>query len=107
MSANSGPADFRRRFIASNEDEQIKMLVRIGYAFSMEGRSTYEAGTEGVLEPAKLRWVNEAEHRVFAHLRDLLSGTANRHPDEVIADILIEHFERMGGVSEPHPESDS
>ncbi len=61
-----GPADFRGRFIAANKDEQIKMLVRLGYAFSMEGRSACEAGTERVLEPAKLRWVNEAHHRIFA-----------------------------------------
>ena len=52
------------QFSKLNKIDQIIWLGKIIYTISMIGRGTYEAGTDAVLDPVKLRRLNELVHRI-------------------------------------------
>jgi len=87
---------FRDRFIELSTDGQVRLISQLAYDLTLLGRETYEPGTGNVLEPPRLRRVNEAVHRLMDQLGHLLSATADRYPDDVFAGIVCDHFEGLG-----------
>lgn len=67
-----------------SRDEQIRFLVVYANELTIFARLTYEVGTERVLEPTKLRELNEIQHRVTDHARNLLKAAPYRYPDDVL-----------------------
>lgn len=59
----------------SSLPEQLKapFLARLAHELTVCARSTYEAGTENILEPQVLRGYNELLHRVTACIRSHLT----------------------------------
>lgn len=49
-------------------------LCYLAHELTICARSTYEAGTDQVVEPSVLRGYNELQHRVTASLREHLLG---------------------------------
>jgi hypothetical protein len=70
------------------EADQIRLLSIWAHELTVHARGTCVAGSEDVRDPRRLRVFNEAEHKVTAHLRDLIMNEAQRYPDEVFARTL-------------------
>jgi hypothetical protein len=51
------------------------LLAKAAYELTMRARDTYEPGTRGVSEPARLRGINEAMHRLTRRIPTLNRGT--------------------------------
>ncbi|SRR6266545_3348952 len=83
--------EFISRYSASATEEQILFLAHLAAEASVWARDTYEAGTDHVSNPPRLRVFNEFQNRVAGHLRNLLCGTKDRYPDEVLAEMLVEY----------------
>jgi hypothetical protein len=56
-------------------ESRAAVLARIAYELTICARSTYEVGTENVLEPHVLRAYNELLHRLTGALVSHISGT--------------------------------
>jgi len=70
---------------------QLRLLALFGHELTIVARETYEAGSEDVVEPQRLRRINEIQHRVLGHINKLLDGDAERYPDDVLISILLDH----------------
>jgi hypothetical protein len=55
--------------------ERTAVLARLAHELTICGRTTYEVGTENVLEPQVLRACNDLLHRVTAAVREHVSET--------------------------------
>jgi hypothetical protein len=56
----------------------------------------YEAGTEAVSDPERLRRLNELLHRIADHNLAVLGDDERRRPDEVFLQILFEDLPSLG-----------
>ena len=79
----------------SGEQQEI-FLVRASLMFNMSGRSVYRPDSDDVDNPAHLRKVNEAQNRIASHLLAVLTGNAQRYPDAVLANIMVDQCEQAG-----------
>jgi hypothetical protein len=70
---------------------QLRLLARFGHELTIVARDTYDAGTDDVLEPQRLRRINEIQHRVFDHITKLLAGDTERYPDQVLISVFLDH----------------
>jgi hypothetical protein len=64
---NEKPMDwleFTRKLEAEGLPAKITFLAKVGYELTTRARDTYELGTHGVSEPARLRAINEVMHRL-------------------------------------------
>jgi hypothetical protein len=71
--------------------EKMHFLIRLAHMLTIIARETYEVGGEGVTEPARLRLINEMQHRVTDFLRALVQHDPRRYPDDVLMKIVLEH----------------
>jgi hypothetical protein len=76
-------------FRSLSREQQIRFLVSYAHWLSLVGRNTYEAGTENVLNPKRLREINEVQHRVVGQTLKLLDEVEDRYPDDVLATIIV------------------
>ena len=51
------------------------LLAKAAHELTMRARDTYEPGTRGVSEPARLRGINEVMHRLTRRILTLNRGT--------------------------------
>lgn len=72
-------------------DERTVVLAWIAHTLTICARTTYEAGTENVLEPQLLRSYNELLHRVTAALQEHASGNA-----EFSLETILEMIRQFG-----------
>jgi hypothetical protein len=73
--------------------EKIDFLVHLAHALTILARDTYEAGGEGLTQPARLRRITEVQHRVLGGIIALMKQEAKRYPDDVLVRLLLEHPE--------------
>jgi hypothetical protein len=71
--------------------EQIDFLVHFAHTLTILARDTYEAGEEGLTQPARLRSMNEVQHRIMGFLLALMKQEGKRYPDNVFVRLLLEH----------------
>ena len=76
--------------------EQAEYLVRLAHALTILARDTYEIGQDGVTNPARLRLLNEVQHRITSFLLALLKNEPQRYPEDVLVRIILEHPEDVG-----------
>ena len=74
-----------------NRTAQVKLLSRFGFNLTVAARDAYEAGTEEIIDPRRLRQINEVQHRVFDHIDKLLNDDPDRYPDDVLISMLLHH----------------
>jgi hypothetical protein len=67
------------------DKKDLLMLVFLAHEMTVCARSTYEAGTDKVLEPEELRRFNEIQHRVTGAVRDHLLGLGGFPLADIIA----------------------
>jgi hypothetical protein len=79
-----------QRFFDMSQKEKIRFLSRLGWELTIAGRGAYEPQTEELTHPARLREINEIQHRIFGHLYSMTSQNAQRYPDEVLVAIMLE-----------------
>ena len=87
---------FCERFVELTADRQARLVAALVSELTMVGRATYEPGSEQLLDPTKLRRVNEAIHRLSGQLSDLLDGRPGRYPNEAFANVICDQFEILG-----------
>ena len=75
------------------------LLARIAHALTVCARSTYEPGTENILEPKVLRGYNELLHRVTASITQHVEGD-EKFPLEAILQMMREFGEHFNRVDE-------
>ena len=78
-------------FSALSAEEQAEVLSLLAHELTIVARDSYEVGREGLTNPARVRVVNEVQHRVTGHLVALLRPDARRYPDDVLVGIVLEH----------------
>jgi hypothetical protein len=79
--------------------ERTAVLARLAHELTICARTTYEVGTENVLEPQVLRSCNELLHRVTAAVREHVLGT-DGFPLETILELVREFGTRHHRVGE-------
>ena len=80
-------------YASLNRNAQIRLLSRFGFNLTIAARETYEVGTDQVLDPPRLREINEVQHRVFGHIGKLISNDLDRYPDDVLISMLLRHHD--------------
>ena len=73
----------------------MHFLIQLAHVLTIIARETYEVGGEGVIEPARLRLINEVQHRVTDFLRALVQHDPRRYPDEMLMKIVLEHADDL------------
>lgn len=76
--------------------EQIRFLVFLSAQLTVHARGTYEAGSERLEDPARLREINEFQHRLSFHLLHLMWDQVSRYPDAVFAEIVWDFAQATG-----------
>ena len=76
------------RFVRMGPQDQILWLSRLIHLLTIEARSTYERGTDQVVDPMRLRRYNELIHRVAGFQRDVILDSPDRFPTEVLSEML-------------------
>jgi hypothetical protein len=79
------------KFLPLPDREKIEVLVRLSHELTILARDTYEAGSTRLSHPLRLRTINEVQHRISAHVLALLRNDPARYPDDVLAQIILEH----------------
>lgn len=78
-------------FLSLTDREKTETLVRLSHELTIVARDTYEVGSAGLSRPARLRTLNEIQHRITAHVLALLTGDSERYPDDTLARIILAH----------------
>ena len=78
------------RYSELGRDKQILFLTSFGWELSILARDTYEPGTDRLLDPNRLRCINEIQHRVFGQMRNLQSNRSKRAADADVVTMLLE-----------------
>jgi len=78
---------------------RIILLARIAQALTVCARSTYEPGTENILEPKVLRAYNELQHRVTASLLSHVEGVEGM-PLESVLEMMQDYGKGLNRVDE-------
>lgn len=77
-------------FSAYTRQEQIDFLSLLAFELTIIARDTYEAGQEGLTNPARLRRINEVQHSITGQLLNLLKNDPHRYPDDALMQIILE-----------------
>lgn len=87
-------------FVGRLEGEGLQakniFLARVAYELTVRARDTYEPGTVGVSDPAKLRAVNEVMHRLTHRALKLSRGSDDDRSEREFWQGLAEIAERGG-----------
>ena len=75
--------------------EKIDFLVQLAHALTILARDTYAVEEDGLTNPARLRIMNEIQHRITGFLMALCKNDAKRYPDDVLVTILLDHPEDL------------
>jgi hypothetical protein len=82
-------------FCKYSSQEKLDLLVQFAHALTILARDTYAVAEDGLTNPARLRSMNEIQHRVTGFLMALRQKDAKRYPDDVLVRILLEHPEDL------------
>jgi hypothetical protein len=81
-------------FIPLSREEKVRFLLRLAHELTLVARESYEPGTEALTHPARVRAVNEIQHRILAFLIALVEDDPRRYPDDVLLAIILEDNDR-------------
>jgi hypothetical protein len=73
--------------------EKTAFLLHLAHALTILARDTYEVGGTGLTQPARLRHLNEVQHRVLSSVLALRTPATPRYPDDVLVPLILDHPE--------------
>ena len=77
-----------RHFEEMSSLEKARLLAHFMYEMTLEARNFY-AGDEQPIDPHKLRFINEVQHRVTRFIEQILIDDPARPSDEVLLRLLL------------------
>ena len=79
-----------RHFEEMSSLEKSRLLARFMYELTLEARNFYGSGGEQpTMDPHKLRFVNEVQHRVTRFIEQILIDDPARSSDEMMLRLLL------------------
>jgi hypothetical protein len=84
------------KFLQMDFSHKLIWFCSLLYVISMMARSTYEAGTDKVVQPELLRRYNELLHRISTQQLFVARGILDRMPDEVFFEMISEEIAYLG-----------
>jgi hypothetical protein len=77
-----------RHFVEMSSLEKSRLLAHFMYEMTLEARNFY-AGGDQPIDPHKLRFINEVQHRVTRFIEQILIDDPARPSDEVLLRLLL------------------
>ena len=68
----------------------MRFIFKVLYRLSYEGRGSYEPGGYGLINPERLRLINEALHKVSDHGYALANDAQPRRSDKDFVQLLMD-----------------
>ena len=78
-----------RHFEELSAVDKSRLLARFMYELTLEARNYYGTGGEQPIDPHKLRFINEVQHRVTRFIEQILTDDPARSSDEVMLRLLL------------------
>ncbi len=78
-----------RNFSDLSSNDQARFMVHFMYELTLEARSFYAPGGQQAVDPRKLRFVNEVQHRVTRFIEQILIDDPSRPSDDVTLRLLL------------------
>jgi hypothetical protein len=78
-----------RHFEGLSALEKSRLLAHFMYEMTLEARNFYGSGGEQPMDPHKLRFIIEVQHRVTRFIEQILIDDPARSSDEVMLRLLL------------------
>lgn len=78
-----------RNFSGLSANEQARFMAHFMYELTLEARSFYTPGGQRAIDPMKLRFINEVQHRVTRFIEQILIDDPSRPSDDVTLRLLL------------------
>lgn len=78
-----------RNFSALSSIEQARFMAHFMYELTLEARNFYAPGGAQNIDPMKLRFINEIQHRVTRFIEQILIDDPARPSDDVTLRLLL------------------
>ena len=78
-----------RNFSDLSANEQARFMAHFMYELTLEARAFYAPGGQQAVDPMKLRFVNEVQHRVTRFIEQILIDDPSRPSDDVTLRLLL------------------
>lgn len=78
-------------FSSYSMEDKEEFPAQLIHELTVIARDSYEVGQDGLINPQRVRRINEVQHRISDFLCALLRGDSNRYPDDVLVRIILEH----------------
>ncbi len=76
-------------FSGLSSNEQARFMTHFMYELTLEARHFYMPGGEQKIDPLKLRFINEVQHRVTRFIEQILIDDPSRPSDDVTLRLLL------------------
>jgi len=78
-----------RNFSGLSANDQARFMTRFMYELTLEARNFYSPGGLQNIDPMKLRFINEIQHRVTRFIEQILIDDPSRPSDDVTLRLLL------------------
>lgn len=78
-----------RNFSGLSANEQARFMTHFMYELTLEARNFYARGGVQNIDPMKLRFINEIQHRVTRFIEQILIDDPARPSDDVTLRLLL------------------
>ncbi|HEX8919857.1 MAG TPA: hypothetical protein VF766_00170 [Pyrinomonadaceae bacterium] len=78
-------------FVSYSSKDKEEFLAHLIHELTIIARDNYEVGQDGLINPQRMRRINEVQHRISDSLCALLQNNPHRYPDDVLVRIILEH----------------
>jgi hypothetical protein len=78
-----------RSFSALSSNEQARFIAHFMYELTLEARSFYTPGGQQAIDPLKLRFINEIQHRLTRFIEQILIDDPARPADDITLRLLL------------------
>lgn len=78
-----------RNFSELSSVDQARFMARFMYELTLEARNFYAPGGQQHIDPMKLRFINEVQHRVTRFIEQILTDDPARPSNDVTLRLLL------------------
>ena len=83
-----------RNFDELSSIDQARFMARFMYELTLEARNFYAPGGQQNIDPMKLRFINEVQHRVTRFIEQILIDDPSRSNDATLRLLLAPRSEK-------------